>query len=77
LGSGKYSTVYDGINNSTRKKVILKILKHSNIEKINREILILDRLKNKNSNLLKLIDFGEKKSINSKILVRNICDLAL
>jgi casein kinase II subunit alpha len=41
LGRGKYSEVYQGVNNANKEKCIVKILKPVKTEKIFREIKIL------------------------------------
>ena len=69
LGSGKYSFVFDGFDVIDRKEVILKILKHSNMEKINREILTLNVVKNKTQTLANLIDYGKEKMDGTIIMV--------
>jgi len=41
LGRGKYSEVFEGVNNLNNQKCVVKILKPVRKEKINREIKIL------------------------------------
>jgi casein kinase II subunit alpha len=55
LGRGKYSEVYQGVNNSNREKCIIKILKPVKTEKIFREIKILQTLYG-GPNIIKLYD---------------------
>ena len=70
LGSGKYSTVFESYNRLNQQKVIMKILKHSNIHKINREIMTLNCVNFKSKNLAQLIDYGFDSSLKHHVLVR-------
>jgi serine/threonine protein kinase len=69
LGSGKFSVVYEGIDKLNKKKVIVKVLKQDNQDKIKREIMALNLLKDKSANILNLIEYGIKGSVGSSILV--------
>jgi casein kinase II subunit alpha len=55
LGRGKYSEVYQGVNNANKEKCIIKILKPVKTEKIFREIKILETLYG-GPNIIKLYD---------------------
>lgn len=58
---------YDVIN---KKEVIVKILNHERIQKIRREIMVLQHLKKvKNKFLPEIIDFGKETSSNTYFLV--------
>lgn len=48
----------------------MKILKHSNIHKINREIMTLNCINFKSKNLAQLIDYGFDSSLKHHVLVR-------
>ena len=61
IGSGKYSEVYEGIQNSTGTRMIIKILKPIRQTKINREIKILQTLQN-GSNIISLLDIVKDAS---------------
>lgn len=45
IGQGKFSEVFSGYNVLTKQRVAMKILRDYKIEKINREVLILETLK--------------------------------
>ena len=55
IGRGKYSEVYEGINVTNDKKVVIKILKPVKKKKIKREIKILQNLSG-GKNIVNLID---------------------
>ena len=55
LGRGKYSEVYKGVNTHNMEKCIIKVLKPVKIEKIYREIKILQTLYG-GPNIIKLYD---------------------
>ena len=55
LGRGKYSEVYQGFNSQNNQKCIIKVLKPVKIEKIYREIKILQTLFN-GPNIINLYD---------------------
>jgi hypothetical protein len=67
--------VFEGFDIHQKKEVILKILKHSNFEKINREIMTLQAIKGKSPYLANLIDFGSEEMDGGIILVRLWLDL--
>lgn len=69
LGSGKYSFVFEGFDLLQKKEVVLKILKHSDIEKINREIMTLNLVKGLHPSLANLIDYGIDRLNGTVILV--------
>ena len=69
LGSGKYSFVFEGFDILEKKEVILKVLKHSNMDKINREILTLNVIKGKSPHLANLINYGKEEMDGAIILV--------
>ena len=45
IGRGKYSEVYEGINNTNNERIVIKILKPVKKTKIRREIKILQTIK--------------------------------
>mmetsp|Transcript_35284 Transcript_35284/g.49136 ORF Transcript_35284/g.49136 Transcript_35284/m.49136 type:complete len:365 (+) Transcript_35284:261-1355(+) len=55
IGRGKYSEVFEGIESSSKKKIVIKILKPVRKEKIKREIKILKNLKG-GINIIDLIE---------------------
>ena len=61
--------MFEGFNVLENKEVILKILKHSNFDKINREIMSLHVIQNKSPLLANLIDFGKEEMDGGIILV--------
>lgn len=61
--------VFDGFDILRKKEVILKVLKHSNFEKINREILTLRAIGTQSPHLAKLINFGVDEMDGAVILV--------
>lgn len=69
LGLGKYSVVFEGFDVLRKKEVILKVLKHSNFEKINREILTLQVIASKSPFLAQLVDFGIEEVDGAVVLV--------
>lgn len=50
----------------------MKVLKHSNMDKINREIMTLNAIKDKSPLLANLIDFGQEEMDGGIILVNNL-----
>lgn len=54
LGQGKYSVVFEGLNDAKNENVVIKILKPVRRKKIKREIKILDYLKG-GVNIIKLL----------------------
>ncbi len=68
LGRGKYSEVYEGINNTNDQKTVIKILKPVKKKKIKREIKILQNLCN-GPNIVKLIDVVRDPSSKTPSLV--------
>ncbi|KAF5286085.1 hypothetical protein FQA39_LY16431 [Lamprigera yunnana] len=54
LGRGKYSEVFEGIHNSTKETIVLKILKPVRRRKVKREIKILEVLRG-GVNIIKLL----------------------
>ena len=66
--------MFEGFNVLENKEVILKILKHSNLNKINREILSLNVIQNKSPLLANLIDFG-KEEMDGGIILVNLLSL--
>lgn len=69
LGSGKYSFVFEGFDIMEKKEVIIKVLKHSNLDKIYREIMTLNAVKNKSPHVANLIDFGKEEMDGGIVLV--------
>jgi serine/threonine protein kinase len=69
LGTGKYSFVFEGFDIMQRKEVILKVLKHSNLDKIHREILTLNAVKDKSPYLASLVDYGKEELDGAIVLV--------
>ena len=69
MGSGKYSFVFEGFDVLNQKEVILKILKHENFDKINREILTLELVQKKHSAIANLLDYGREGEDGPIILV--------
>ncbi|XP_030765888.1 casein kinase II subunit alpha-like isoform X1 [Sitophilus oryzae] len=58
IGSGKYSIVFEGIHESKRERVVIKMLKPVRRKKIKREIKILECLKG-GTNIIKLLSVVE------------------
>lgn len=73
IGRGKYSEVYQGINNKTDQKVVLKVLKPVKKNKIRREIKILDSLKD-GPNIVKLLDVVRDPSSKMPCIVTEWID---
>ena len=69
LGTGKYSFVFEGFDILEKKEVILKVLKHGNLDKIHREILTLDAIRNKSPFVAKLVDYGKEELDGAIVLV--------
>jgi casein kinase II subunit alpha len=87
LGRGKYSEVYDGVNVMNNQKCVVKILKPIKIEKIRREVKILQTLYG-GPNIIKLYDcvkddvssisaliFERVNNINHRVLFKELTDL--
>jgi casein kinase II subunit alpha len=73
LGSGKYSEVYEGyFVNEPSKKCVIKILKPVRIDKIRREISILEKLDH--PNIIKLYDVVMNPETNFPALVMEYVD---
>ena len=70
IGRGRYSEVYSGIEKYTNEKVVIKILKPININKIKREAVILQYL-NKCPNSVHLLDITKGESIDIYCLIYN------
>jgi casein kinase II subunit alpha len=76
IGRGKYSEVFNGMDTSNDSKVVIKILKPGTTiilvrkNKIRREINILQNLRNKNQNVINLIDVVRDPSSKTISLVR-------
>ena len=70
IGRGRYSEVYSGIEKYTNEKVVIKILKPINKNKIKREAVILQYL-NKCPNSVHLLDITKGESIDIYCLIYN------
>ena len=70
IGRGRYSEVYSGIEKYTNEKVVIKILKPINKNKIKREAVIL-RYLNKCPNSVHLLDITKGESIDIYCLIYN------
>ena len=70
IGRGRYSEVYSGIEKYTNEKVVIKILKPINKNKIKREAVILHYL-NKCPNSVHLLDITKGESIDIYCLIYN------
>ena len=73
LGRGKYSEVYEGINVTNDKKVVIKILKPVKKKKIKREIKILQNLNGCN-NVVKLLDIVRDPASKTPSLIFEYID---
>lgn len=73
IGRGKYSEVFEGINVKNDKKVVIKVLKPVKKKKINREIKILQNLKN-GPNIVKLVDIVKDPSSKSPCIITEWID---
>ena len=73
IGRGKYSEVFEGINTTNDQRVVIKVLKPVKKKKINREIKILQNLKN-GPNILKLIDIVKDPSSKSPCIITEWID---
>ena len=75
IGRGKYSEVFNGMDTTTDKKVVIKILKPGVLlilvrkNKIKREISILTNLSSKNSNVVNLMNVVRDPSSKTISLV--------
>ena len=69
LGQGKYSFVFEGFDILEKKEVILKVLKHGNLDKIHREILTLGAVDGKSPHLARLVDYGKEEMDGAIVLV--------
>ena len=58
IGRGKYSEVFDGVNTLNNQKWVIKILKPIKLEKMQREIKILQTLYG-GQNIIKLYDMAQ------------------
>ena len=70
VGRGRYSEVYSGLNKNTNTKVIIKILKPININKIKREVVILKYLKDC-PNSVRLLDITKSYETDIHCLIYN------
>ena len=68
IGRGKYSEVYEGINVTNDKRVVIKILKPVKKKKIKREIKVLQNLKG-GPNIVKLVDVVRDPSSKSPCII--------
>lgn len=68
LGRGKYSEVYEGIDNVSGKRVVIKILKPVRKVKISREITILQTLRS-GTNIVDLLDVCLDRVTNTPSLI--------
>ncbi|XP_023841015.1 casein kinase II subunit alpha' isoform X4 [Salvelinus sp. IW2-2015] len=68
LGRGKYSEVFEAINNN--EKVVVKILKPVKKKKIKREIKILENLRG-GANIIRLVD-----TVKDPVIFSSICPLS-
>ena len=68
IGRGKYSEVYEGINVTNDKRVVIKILKPVKKKKIKREIKVLQNLKG-GPNIVKLVDIVRDPSSKSPCII--------
>ncbi|EGR27251.1 hypothetical protein IMG5_199310 [Ichthyophthirius multifiliis] len=68
IGKGKYSEVFEGINVINKQKVVIKILKPVRINKIKREIKILQMLKG-GPNIIELLDVVRDNSSQTPSLI--------
>ena len=72
IGRGKYSEVFEGININNDQRVVIKVLKPVK-KKINREIKILQNLKN-GPNVVKLVDVVKDPSSKSPCIITEWID---
>lgn len=68
IGRGKYSEVFEGMNTSSREKVVIKILKPVHKRKIKREIKILQNLSG-GPNIVQLVDVVKDDMSNTPALI--------
>ena len=61
IGRGRYSEVYEGIDNISSEKIVIKILKPIEKIKINREICVLEKLKDC-PNIVKITNIVKEKN---------------
>ena len=71
IGRGRYSEVYSGTEKHTNKKVVIKILKPINQNKIKREVVILKYL-NECPNSVHLLDITKGEATDIYCLINNI-----
>lgn len=71
LGRGKYSDVFEGYNTVDDERIVIKILKPVKIQKIRREIKILQILRG-GPNIIELIDIVKDPSSGIPSLVLTI-----
>ena len=68
IGKGKYSEVFDGLNVLSNQNVVIKMLKPNDQKKINREVLVLNRLRG-HPNIIELSEVVQDKCCNTYSLV--------
>jgi casein kinase II subunit alpha len=73
IGRGKYSEVYEGINNTNNERIVIKILKPVKKTKIRREIKILQTIKG-GINIINLIDVVRDPMTKTPALIMEFVD---
>lgn len=73
IGRGKYSEVFDGIDTSDNKKVVIKVLKPVRKRKIQREIKILQNVSNC-VNTIHLLDVVLEPTMDTPALIFEHCN---
>ena len=67
IGRGKYSHVFEGINQRTKKQVAVKVLVPIKPEKIKREYYILKKLHH--PNIIKIVDIVKAPNLRTTSMV--------
>lgn len=69
IGKGGYSMIYNAYDIFKNKEVTIKILNHERIQKIRREIMVLNHINQKSEYLPNILDYGIESSTCTYFLV--------